>query len=95
MSLLAQFIYWLLQAYFFALIGRFILDLILTTNPSWRPKGLFLVLAEVVMTITDPPLRWIRRIVPPLRFGVIALDLAWTILISAVLFTQGLVAAFI
>jgi YggT family protein len=95
MSLLALIAYWLLQAYFFALIGRFILDLILTTNPSWRPKGLVLVLAEMAMTITDPPLRWIRRFVPPLRFGVIALDLAWTILISAVLFVQGIISAFI
>jgi len=95
MSLLALILYWSLQTYFFALIARFILDLVLTTNPSWRPRGLFLVLAEVTMTITDPPLRWIRRFVPPLRFGVIALDLAWTILISAVLFTQGVVAAFI
>lgn len=95
MGLIALIIYWLLQAYFFALIARFILDLILTSNPSWRPRGLVLVVAEVIMTLTDGPLKAIRKIVPPLRFGVISLDLGWTILVSAVLFAQGIVSAFI
>ncbi|MEY4980868.1 MAG: hypothetical protein RL174_206, partial [Actinomycetota bacterium] len=57
MGLIALVIYWLLQAYFFALIARFILDLILTSSPSWRPRGLVLVAAEVIMTLTDAPLR--------------------------------------
>lgn len=95
MSLLASIFYWVLQAFFFLLIGRFILDLVLSTNPSWRPKGFILVLSEITMTITDLPLSKVRKIIPPIRFGVISIDLAWTILISAVLFLQGIVKAFI
>ena len=93
MSLLAQFIYWLLQAYFFALIGRFILDLILTTNPSWRPKGMVLVLLEIIMTITDVPLNFVRRFIPPIRMGAIAFDLGWTLLVMVIFFAQRLVLA--
>lgn len=95
MSLLALIIYWALQVFFFMLVGRFILDLILTSNPSFRPKGLILVLAEITMTVTDVPLKFVRKYVKPIRFGVISLDLAWTILVSAVLFLQGIVSAFI
>jgi YggT family protein len=46
---------------------------------------------DFAFTITDPPIKFVRRFVPPLRLGVVALDLAWTIVLIAVLFAQGLV----
>lgn len=95
MNLLALIIYWALQVFFFVLVGRFILDLILTSNPTFRPRGAVLIIAEVIMTITDVPLNFVRKYVKPIRFGVISLDLAWTVLVSAVLFVQGIVSAFI
>jgi len=58
---------------------RLILDFVVSFNRGWRPSGFGLVLAEVVFTITDPPIKLVRRFVPPVRFGGIALDLAWTI----------------
>jgi YggT family protein len=91
MSLPAALFYWALQAYFLLLIVRFLLDLMLSANPSWRPKGLVLVVAEVTMTLTDPPLKLIRRIIPPIRLGAFSIDLGWTILVSAILFAQRLV----
>lgn len=95
MSLIATVIYWALQALFLTLVVRFVLDLVLSVNPSWRPKGPILVIAEISMTVTDPPLKFIRRFVPPLRLGMISLDLAWTILIFAILFAERIVASFI
>ncbi|MBC7290125.1 MAG: YggT family protein [Actinotalea sp.] len=50
---------------------------------EWRPKGVVLVLAEVTYTITDPPLRAVRRVVPPLSLGSIRLDLAFIIVFFA------------
>jgi YggT family protein len=94
MGLIAVVIYWLLQAYFFALIGRFIIDLVLSFNRSWRPKGLVLVLVESIYTITDPPLKAIRKIIPPVRVGAIQLDFAWTLLLLIVTFAQRFVLAF-
>jgi YggT family protein len=91
MGLIALVLYWLLEAYFFALIGRFIIDLILSFNRSWRPKGIVVALVESIYTITDPPLKLVRKVVPPIRLGAIQLDFGWTLVLLAVLFVQGLV----
>ena len=88
MGLLAVVIYWLLQAFSFALIGRFIVDLVLSLNRGWRPRGLLVVIVESVYTVTDPALKLIRRIVPPLRVGAVQLDFGWTVLLIAIGFAQ-------
>ena len=62
------------------LIGRFVLELVQGFARDWRPRGLVLVIAEVVYTITDPPLRAIRRLIPPIRLGGISLDLGLMVL---------------
>ena len=65
----------LLLIYLLLLLARVILEYIPIFNREWRPKGFGLVLAEIVYTVTDPPLRFFRRLIPPLRFGPLALDL--------------------
>lgn len=95
MGLLALVLYWLLEVYFFVLIGRFIVDLVLSLNASWRPKGLLVVLVESIYTVTDPPLKAIRRFIPALRLGPVQIDLAWTVLFIAVVFVQGIVASLV
>lgn len=82
---------WALQIYLFALFGRLVIELVRSINPAWRPRGMVLVLAEVTMTVTDPPLRLFRRVIKPIRIGGFALDLAWTALVFAVMFLQSLV----
>ncbi|MFL6099095.1 MAG: YggT family protein [Actinomycetales bacterium] len=62
------------------LIGRFVLELVQSFARDWRPRGIVLVLAEIVYTVTDPPLRLIRRLIPPIRLGGFALDLGLLIL---------------
>ena len=95
MGLIALVLYWLLQVYFFVLIGRFVADLVLSINRDWRPRGALLVLVESIFTVTDPPLKLVRRIIPPLRVGAIQLDFGWTLVLLAVLFVQGLVRALV
>lgn len=63
------------------LFVRWVLDLIQMFARDWRPKGVVLVLAEVVYTVTDPPLKAVRRVVPPLSLGAIRLDLAFMVLV--------------
>jgi YggT family protein len=48
-------------------------------NREWRPRGAGLVAAEVVYTVTDPPIRTLRRFIPPLRVGAIAIDFAFAL----------------
>jgi YggT family protein len=91
MSPIALIAYWALQLYFYALIGRLIIDLVMSVNPSFRPKGLLLPLAEVIFTLTDPPLKFLRQFIKPVRVGSISLDFAWTLLVLAVVFVRGIV----
>lgn len=95
MGLIAQILYWALQLYFYALIGRLALDLIVSVNPSFRPRGILLPVAEIIFTITDPPLNYLRRFIKPVRIGGIGLDFAWTVLVLGVVFAQGLVRGLI
>ncbi|WGW13317.1 YggT family protein [Saxibacter everestensis] len=83
MSLLFTFLYFAVLIYFLALIVRLVFDWVQMFARDWRPRGPVLMLAEGVFTITDPPLKAIRKVVPPLRLGGIALDLAFLILILA------------
>lgn len=80
----------LLFLYFIVLIGRLILDWVQVFSPQWRPSGPILVVAEVLYTLTDPPLRALRRVVPPLRLGNVQLDLAFLVLIFGVSFLMRL-----
>ncbi|WP_296631526.1 YggT family protein [Rhodoluna sp.] len=91
MGLLALILWWALEVYFYLLIGRLLVDMVTSINPSFRPKGIILVLFEVILTLTDPPLKLVRRIIPPLRMGAIQLDFGWTLLVFAIFFLQSMV----
>jgi YggT family protein len=69
----------LVLLYMLVLFGRLILDYIPLFNREWRPKGAMLVIAEAVYTVTDPPIRFLRRFIPPLRVGGVAIDFAFAI----------------
>ena len=73
-----------LLVYTLILWARLILEWVRQFRPDWRPRGLILIAAEIVYTLTDPPLKLIRRFVRPVRFGGVAIDLSWTILLIAV-----------
>lgn len=79
-STLGQLLSWLLLVYLLFLIARWITDLVLVLGRSFRPTGPLLVIFEAVYTVTDPPLRFIRRILPPLRVGSVQLDLGYLVL---------------
>ena len=63
---------------------RFIVDWVQVFARSWSPRGLILLVLEVVYSVTDPPIKALRRVIPPLRLGNFALDLSFIIvMISA------------
>ncbi|WP_151524159.1 YggT family protein [Serinicoccus kebangsaanensis] len=80
----------LLNLYFFVLIARLVFDWVQVFAREWRPKGPVLVLANGIYSLTDPPLRALRRVIPPLRIGGVALDLGFLVLIIAVGIARGL-----
>lgn len=74
----------ILFVYFIVLLGRLVLEWIQVFARQWRPSGVLLVIAETIYTLTDPPLKAVRRVVPPLRIGGVAIDLAFLIVLLAV-----------
>jgi YggT family protein len=78
-------LYYALWFYLLILIGRLILSWIQTFSRTWHPTGIVLVVAEVVYTATDPPLRLLRRFIPSVRLGTVALDLSFMALFLVVL----------
>jgi YggT family protein len=67
-----------------ALIGRLVLDYVRMFSPSWRPTGFMLWLATTIYSVTDPAVNFVRRFVPPLRLGPVALDLSFIVIFVAV-----------
>jgi YggT family protein len=76
---------YLLWLYLLLLVGRLIFSWIQAFSRSWRPTGPVLVVAEAVFTATDPPLRLLRRFIPVIRLGTVALDLSFMVLFFLIL----------
>jgi len=91
MTIVGQVLGFALQIFFYLMIARFIVELVMSLGRSWKPSGLLLPILDITYTITDPPLKFVRRFVKPVQLGPIALDLAWTIVLFAVLILQGFV----
>ncbi|TQS23682.1 YggT family protein [Microbispora hainanensis] len=85
MGIISEILVIALTLFLVLLIGRMIIDTVQAFARGWRPTGVVLVLAEVVYTVTDPPLKFLRRFIPPLRLGTVAFDLSFTVLFIVVL----------
>ena len=85
MEILKLVLYYVLALYLVVLIGRMIFGWIQVFARSWRPSGVVLVVAETLFTLTDPPLKFLRRYIPPLRLGTVAMDLSYMVLFIVVL----------
>ena len=70
-----------LQIFILLLFVRLIVDWIQIFARSWSPHGPVLVVLEGVYTATDPPVKALRRLIPPLRLGGMAIDLSFVALL--------------
>ena len=70
---------------------RLVVDWVQVFARSWSPKGPVLFVLEIVYTITDPPIVFVRRFVPPLRLGAVMLDTSFLIVLVVVYLLQILV----
>ncbi|QHT55496.1 YggT family protein [Cellulomonas sp. H30R-01] len=81
MRLLFSVLYLVVLAFFLLLLVRLVLDWVQFFARDWRPRGVALVIAEATYTVTDPPLKALRRVLPPVGIGSIRLDLAFFVLV--------------
>jgi YggT family protein len=65
---------------------------VLSVSRTFRPTGVMVVIFEFVYTLTDPPLRLLRRLIPPLRVGNIAFDLGFLVLFIAIVVVRNVLA---
>ncbi|MGO1167077.1 MAG: YggT family protein [Janibacter sp.] len=91
MEIARQLLDLVLSIYFYILIGRLIFEWVQIFARDWRPSGPILVVAEAIYSLTDPPLKAIRRVIPPLRLGGVAIDLAFLVLILVVSILRAIV----
>ena len=85
MQYLQAVLTYVLTIYLVVLIGRMIFSWVQVFARDWHPTGIVLVIAEGIFTITDPPLKFLRRFIPTLRLGMVALDLSFMVLFIVVL----------
>ena len=85
MQYLREVLTYVLTIYLVVLIGRMIFGWVQVFAREWRPTGILLVLAEAIFTVTDPPLKFLRRFIRPLRIGMVAMDLSFMVLFIVVL----------
>ena len=91
----------LLNLYMLVLLVRVVIDWVQLFARDWRPAGLVLVLANLVYGLTDPPLKWLRRVIPGMRlggsggfggFGGFGIDLSFLVLVVGIMVLQRLLA---
>ena len=92
MQVVGQILYVAVWIFIALLWIRFVVDWVQVFARSWAPRGALLVVLEVVYSGTDPPIKALRRVIPPLRIGSFALDLSFLIVMVAAYLLLRLIA---
>ena len=93
MAAVGEFLLFITWVAILVLLARFIIDWVQVLARSWRPQGFVAALCEAIFTITDPPLRAIRGVIPPIRMGGAMLDLSPMVLLIGIYIVQIVVRA--
>lgn len=87
--MLSSILIQLLGLFKLALFARIIIDYVRMFARNWRPNSFFIAIFEFVYSITDRPMRFVQRFIPPLRIGGVALDLSFIVLLIAINVAQA------
>jgi YggT family protein len=91
LSILFQVLYLILFFFLLTLLARFVLGAVLQYGRRWQPGRAASAGLETVWSVTDPPLRALRRVIPPLRIGTVSIDLASLVLLVILFLLMRLV----
>jgi YggT family protein len=92
-TILFQVLYYVLFIYWLLLLARLVVELVRSFAREWRPTGVAVVVIEIVFTATDPPIRALRRVLPPIPLGPVRLDLSLMIVMIVVLIAMQVVSS--
>ena len=73
-----------LQAFRILLLFRLIMEYVFLLARSFRPTGVVAIALEIAYSVTDPPLKALRRVLPPLRIGQVSIDLSFIVVFIVV-----------
>jgi YggT family protein len=82
-----------LLVYYLLVIARLVVETTRSFARSWRPAGATAVGLELIYVATDPPMKLLRRLIPPLRMGGMSLDLSVLVLLIAIMVMRGIVGS--
>jgi YggT family protein len=92
-SLIGDTLAFVVGLFLLLLFVRVVFDWIQVFAREWRPRGIALVVAEATYTVTDPPLRALRRVIPPLSLGAFRLDMAFLVLVIICVILQSVLGS--
>ncbi len=86
---------WLIRFYVLILILRIIIEMIQSFSRNWRPQRWFSILAEPLFVVTDPPVKALRKLIPPIQLGGVGLDVSVLVLFFGLQILSRVLAALI
>lgn len=92
MAPIASVLWFALLVFLLLLIFRLVMEYVFMLARSYRPTGVVAVVLELCYTVTDPPLKALRRVIPPLRVGRVSIDLSFIVLFIAVQILMNVVS---
>ncbi|MCA1710090.1 MAG: YggT family protein [Actinobacteria bacterium] len=92
MAAVANVLHFVLLVFLILLIFRLVMEYVFMLARSYRPAGVVAIALELCYTVTDPPLKALRRVIPPLRVGRVSLDLSFIVLFIAVQILLGVLS---
>lgn len=95
MTLILLVLYYVIEVFWFLLLGRIVVEMIASFSRSWTPKGVLAVVLEWLFTITDPPVKALRKVIKPVRLGHVSLDLSVLVLFIILMVLRVVILAFI
>ena len=84
MVLVLVVLYYVLFVFWLLLIGRILIEVVRSLARDWHPRGVTAVALEVILTVTDPPVRLLRKVIPTIPIGAVRLDVSIMVLLFVV-----------
>jgi len=93
-AVVASVLYFLLLVFLLLLLFRLVMEYVFLLARSYRPAGPVAVILELAYSVTDPPLKALRKVIPPLRIGQVSLDLGFLVLFIVVRILMSVVGSY-
>ncbi|ALA67633.1 YggT family protein [Corynebacterium lactis] len=85
----------LLQLFTYLLLARIVIEMIQSFSRSWRPGRVFSSIGEVIFVITDPPVKLLRRLIPPMPMGGLMMDMSVLVLFFILMIARFVIVTLI